>query len=368
VVQHLLNGMRWQNASAAMLLAGAALLPASMQAAGRGAGKVETKGAASEWVMSLDGGRSLTWERNFRSEQEVHADRRFWNKLVNFIAGAPDYHVMVQPYSVVTDSHGRIIVTDPGAGGVHVFDFAERKYKFLERTGKSDSMLNPQCVAVDDQDNIYVTDSEAGEIFVFEPGGKHLRTIGALKGGEGYFKRPTGIAVDSAAQRIYVSDTLRDKVYVLDMQGNILQTIGREGDADGEFRYPTELRLTASSLLVVDSMNFRVQAFDRTGTYQYSIGKIGDGPGAIFRPKAVGMDSEGDLYVVDSLWGVVQVFNQQSQLLYYFGARGTQAGEFQLPTGLYIDHNDHVFVVDSFNRRVQEFQYAGVKPEPGDAK
>jgi DNA-binding beta-propeller fold protein YncE len=364
MVQRLLSRIRLRNASAAMVLAGVALLPAPVHAAG----KTAPKSSTPVWVMSLDGGRSLTWERNFQSEQEIHADRRFWNKLVNFIAGAPDYHAMVRPYSVVTDSRGRIIVTDPGAAGVHVFDFAQHKYKFLQRTDKKDSMLNPQCVAVDDQDNIYVTDSEAGEIFVFEPGGKHLRTIGALKGGEGYFKRPTGIAVDSAAQRIYVSDTLRDKVFVLDMQGNILQTIGKEGDAEGEFRYPTELRVSGSFLLVVDSMNFRIQAFDRAGTYQYSIGKIGDGPGAIFRPKAVGMDSEGDFYVVDSLWGVIQVFNQRSQLLYYFGARGTHAGEFQLPTGLFIDRNDHVFVVDSFNRRVQEFRYAGLKPEQGDGK
>ena len=84
-------------------------------------------------------------------------------------------------------------------------------------------MLTPQCVAVDAQDNIYVTDSDAGKIFVFEPSGKYVRAIGSLKGGEGYFKRPTGIAVDSAAQRIYVTDTLRDQVFVLDMQGNVLQ-------------------------------------------------------------------------------------------------------------------------------------------------
>ena len=81
----------------------------------------------------------------------------------------------------------------------------------------------------------------------------------------------------------------------------------------------------------------------------------------MFRPKAVGVDSEGDLYVVDALWGVVQVFNRQGQLLYYFGSQGTHSAEFQLPTGLFIDHDDRVFVVDSFNRRVQVFHYFGVK-------
>jgi DNA-binding beta-propeller fold protein YncE len=73
------------------------------------------------------------------------------------------------------------------------------------------------------------------------------------------------------------------------------------------------------------------------------------------------VDSEGDLYVVDALWGVVQVFDRKGELLYYFGAKGTHAGQFQLPAGLFIDHDDRVFVVDSFNRRVQVFQYVGMK-------
>ena len=92
-------------------------------------------------------------------------------------------------------------------------------------------MLTPQCVAVDAQDNIYVTDSESGKIFVFNSDGKFQRAIGSLKGGEGFFKRPTGIAVDSAAQRIYVTDTLRNQIFVTDMQGNVLQTIGSNGEA-----------------------------------------------------------------------------------------------------------------------------------------
>jgi DNA-binding beta-propeller fold protein YncE len=90
------------------------------------------------------------------------------------------------------------------AAGVHIFDFTQQKYKFISRrdAGK-DPMLTPQCVAVDAQDNIYVTDSQTGKVFVFDANGKFRHAIGSLKGGEGYFKRPTGIAVDSAAQRVY---------------------------------------------------------------------------------------------------------------------------------------------------------------------
>jgi DNA-binding beta-propeller fold protein YncE len=359
LVQILLRRDWRQGLSAALILACVGLLLTPIRALE----KSKPLAAAPEaWEMSLEGGRKLTWEHSFNSETEVKPNRGFWNKVVDVIAGAPDYHSMVRPYSVVTDSRGRIIVTDPGAAGVHIFDFTQHKYKFIERQDKrKDSMLKPQCVAVDAQNNIYVTDSDAGEIFVFDPNGKYLHAIGSLKGGEGYFKRPTGIAVDSATQRIYVTDTLRDEVFVLDMQGNILQTIGKSGEAEGEFNLPTELRLDGPNLLVLDAMNFRVQVFDRSGAFKYSIGEIGDSPGTIFRPKGVGVDSEGDLYIVDALLGMVQVFNRQGQLLYTFGAKGVHAGEFQLPAGLFIDHNDRVYVVDTFNRRVQVFHYAGLK-------
>ena len=110
--------------------------------------------------LLLDGGRKLTFERSFSLEREVKPKRGFWTRVVDVIAGEPDFRFLVNPYSIATDSHGRVIVTDPGADGIHIFDFTEKKYKFLSRkdSGKN-PMLSPQCVAVDAQDNIYVTDS-----------------------------------------------------------------------------------------------------------------------------------------------------------------------------------------------------------------
>jgi len=310
--------------------------------------------------LLLSGGRKLLYERSFSSEREVKLKRGFWNRVLDIVAGAPDFHAMVRPYSVVTDSRGRIIVTDPGLPGVHLFDFQRSVYKFLSRDEeKKDPMLSPQCAAVDDQDNIYVTDSEAGKIFVFDSNGKVRRVIGNLKGGEGFFKRPTGIAVDSAEQRIYLTDTLRHKIFVMDMQGSILRTIGKRGTDPGEFNFPTELRLHGQQLVVVDAMNFRVQVLDRSGKPLQAIGHAGEMNGSMFRPKGIGVDSEDDVYVVDGLFETVQVFNPAGQLLYYFGQSGTEAGDFQLPTGLFIDKNDRIFVVDSFNRRVQVFRYQG---------
>ncbi len=309
----------------------------------------------------MDGGRRLTFERVFNSAQDVQTKRGFWKKVIDVVAGPPDYKGMVRPYDIAVDSRDRLIVTDPGAFGVHIFDFAGGKYKFIERkeAGK-DPLRAPQGVAVDAKDNIYVTDSESGKIFVFEPNGKFRHALGSIKGGEGFFKRPTGIAVDSQAQRIYITDTLRNEVFLLDMEGSVIEKFGHNGTAEGEFNYPTELLLSGKNLAVVDAMNFRVQVMDRSGAFEYAIGKVSDNMGGMYRPKGIGVDSEGHLYVVDGWSGMVQVFNNQGQLLYYFGGRGTSLGRFQLPAGLAIDRSDRIFVVDSFNGRVQVFRYFGI--------
>ncbi|HUM07167.1 MAG TPA: 6-bladed beta-propeller [Terriglobales bacterium] len=312
--------------------------------------------------LLLEGGRKLSFERVLSSERDIQGKPGFWKKLVNVVAGEPDYKRMVRPYGVAVDSHGRVIVTDPGMGGVHVFDTEQHKYKFLERKEKSkDTMLQPQCVALDANDNIYVTDSQVGKIFVFEASGKYKGVFGSLKGGEGYFKRPTGIAIDRETHEIYVTDTLRDRVYILDSNGQVLKSFGQHGEKNGEFNLPTELMIGSGVIAVVDAMNFRIQTFDRKGNFQSAFGNMGDADDALFRPKGIGLDSENHIYLVEGLSGTVRVFDREGQLLYFFGRRGKGLGEFQLPAGIFIDQNDKVYVVDSYNRRVQVFRYRGLK-------
>ena len=96
-------------------------------------GKTSKTQAVSVPRLELEGGRRLTFERTFWSEREVHIKRGFWSKLLDVVAGAPEFHGLISPYGVAADSRGRIIVTDPGAGGVHIFDFVQQKYKFVSR-------------------------------------------------------------------------------------------------------------------------------------------------------------------------------------------------------------------------------------------
>jgi DNA-binding beta-propeller fold protein YncE len=199
-------------------------------------------------------------------------------------------------------------------------------------------------------------------VFVFDPQGKTRKVFGSLKRGEGFFRRPTGIAIDRETHRVYVTDTLADRVFILDADGRVLSSFGRRGAEKGEFNSPIEVQVKGGVVVVVDALNFRIQMFDRDGNFLSQIGVSGDPAGGIYRPKGIGIDSEGHIYVVDSELGVVQVFDREGRLLYRFG-NGTNFGAFLLPAGLFIDRHDRVYLVDSYNRRVQVFQYRAI-PQP----
>jgi DNA-binding beta-propeller fold protein YncE len=310
--------------------------------------------------LLLVAGRKLTYQQSIQSEHDVGGRQGFWSKLAGIVAGPPEFREMVRPYGIAVDSRGRIIVTDPAISAVHIFDLAGHKYKLIDRWDKSkDPMIAPQCVAVDEKDNIYVTDSKAGKVFVFDPQGKTRRVFGSLKH-EGFFKRPTGIAVDRGTHRVYVTDTLDDRVYILDTDGRVLRSFGERGGENGEFNFPVEVQVKDGVVVVVDAMNFRIQLFDGDGNFQGQIGTSGDPAGGIYRPRGIGIDSEDHIYVVDSELGIVQVFDRRGRLLYRFG-NGTNFGQFLLPAGLFIDRNDRVYLVDSYHRQVQVFQYHAIR-------
>ena len=48
----------------------------------------------------MDGGRKLSFERSFSLEREVKPKRSFWTRVVDVVAGEPDFHYLVSPYSV----------------------------------------------------------------------------------------------------------------------------------------------------------------------------------------------------------------------------------------------------------------------------
>lgn len=259
---------------------------------------------------------------------------------------------LMKPYGVWAKGE-KIYVVDTALNTLFLFDTEKKKVKLI---GRFAGAIN---VTGDSEGRIWVSDAKMGMVLALNEEGRILMGVG-----RGKLKRPTGLAVDEKRGRLYVVDTGDHNVKIFDLEsGELLFTIGRRGSGEGEFNFPTNVAVDRrnGNIIVVDTFNFRVQIFDPDGNFIRKFGQPGNRPGDLYRPKGVGVDSEGHIYVADAAFDNFQIFDQEGRLLLFVGGPGNGPAQFHLPAGLYIDERDRIYVVDQLNRRVQVFQYLGEK-------
>ncbi len=281
-------------------------------------------------------------------------DEKASGKLLRSLTGTSEEGVPLRaPYGVAADGFGRIWVTDPPAGIVHVFDLARRKVTYLTLADKA-TFLSPTGIAIDrERERIYVADSARAEVFLFDYAGNFLGVRSPPQG----FERPAGLAVDPVGN-LYVVDALAGVVQVLTPEGTFIRTLGSARTPNGRFSRPSNISVDRHGYLyVTDSLNFRIEVFGPDWEPVRTLGKLGDVPGTFARPRGVTVDSQQHVYVTDAAFDNLQIFDLQGNLLMHLGQNGNLPGEFSLPAGLYVDQFDRLYVADSFNQRVQIFQY-----------
>ncbi len=270
-----------------------------------------------------------------------------------------------KPYAVDIDENGRMYVT--GKGRVLVFDPKSGEYGCLGDAAGAGKLISPAGITVSKDSRIFVTDIAAHRVFVYASDGRLVKTIG----GPDEFDTPSGVVADEGNKKLYIIDSKKHRVnvYALD-DYKLIRAIGSRGlGEDGKFNFPTNGAVDSKgNLYVVDTGNFRVQVFDKNGRYVRSLGKIGDVPGSLARPKGIAVDSEDHVYVVDAAFQNVQIFNAEGQLLLFFGAGGWGPGYFTLPAGIAIDSDDKIYIVDQWPGNVQVFQYTGERYQERQAR
>lgn len=291
--------------------------------------------------------RSLTGPDDFREEGRT-------GRLFRWLAGEEEQGAsLVNPYGAAADGLGRVWVTDPGLGVVHVFDLSRRRVDYLTTAGH-EPFQSPLGVAFDAvRKRLYVSDSLLAKVFVFDEEGSLLGTRSPPEG----YVRPSGLATDALGS-LYVVDALRGQVDVFSVDGTYLRSLDSALSSDGEFNRPSNVFVDAAgTVFVSDSLNFRVAMIGADGEGLGTIGQLGDVPGTFSRPRGVAVDSDGHIYVADAAFDNIQVFDSAGRLLLYFGGLGNGVGQFNLPAGLFFDGEDRLYVVDTFNHRIQVFQY-----------
>lgn len=294
----------------------------------------------------------ISYLTSISGPEDILGKKSWFRAAIDTFLGKDDAGLrMLRPYGIYVRA-GRIYVTDPGIPLVHIFDTREKKYSYIFKAG-SDNIASPIGIAVDKSGEIYISDSVLRRVFVFGGNGKYLRDIGS----SGIFTRPAGIAVDES--RIYVVDTHAHKITVFDKgSGELLFDIGGQGKDKGFFHFPTNIFVAGDGLLyIADSLNFRIQIFDKDGNFLSAFGRLGSASGDLSKPKGIAVDSDGHIYVADAHFDNVQIFDGKGTLLLSFGKTGRMKGDMILPAGIHIDEDDKVYVADSYNRRIQIFRY-----------
>ncbi len=293
-----------------------------------------------------------------KSHRDLFRDSGFWRSLTGLLAGRTDSSLM-RPSALAIHPRGGLVVTDPGRGMAHLYDWDRRRYEAIgpKRPG---GLPSPVGVAVDRNGRILICDSRLQTVESFDSKGRWNGSFVE----RGVIERPVGIAIDYSAgetpesYRVYVTDVMGHKIFVFDSNGRPIGRIGKRGSEPGAFNFPTQITLDAAGRLVVtDSMNFRIQILEPDGTPVRSVGRLGRSPGTFSKPKGVAVDREGRLMAVEGLYGAIEFFDSHGRFLLHLGGSGQGPGEFWLPAGLTYDEDERLlFAADSYNSRVQVFR------------
>ena len=352
---------------------------------------------------------------SMRSEADLRQPEGSLSRLRNMLTGTQTSLRSVQrPYDAFVDAQQRLFVTDGVQRAVVMFEPVTGKAQLIGESGPG-RLAKPMGLAGDAKGNLYVADQSGRRVVAYNPDGSFLRAYG----GANVLLNPVGVAVDSTAGIVYVADSYLHQVLAFrqsdatllrrlgrtdgdleakkrviglnassaaihgapktDAEKQILQNDARtmeimgtsptdnleprdltnnRGGKPGEFRYPSFLAVGADGTLYVsDGMNFRIQLFNRKGTFLRQLGGAGQTPGHFARPKGVAVDRAGHVYVADAAFNNIQIFDPAGRLLLTVGEMGNGPGQLWLPIGLHIDAGDRVYVADRYNNRVQIYQY-----------
>ncbi|MBN1343778.1 MAG: hypothetical protein JXQ73_13935 [Phycisphaerae bacterium] len=302
-----------------------------------------------------------------KSSEDLHRRKRFSERWNDLVYGPKEPSRLVSPHAVAVHPDGqRVAIADTNGKCVHVFNLSDRSYVRKDGCGQPpESFECPVAVAWADE-ALWVADSQLHAVGVIEAFGEG-RFIGRDQ-----LTRPAGLAFCRTNQLCYVCDAGAHAVLAFDRSGKLIAQFGSRGTGPGQFNFPSHIACGPGAsggaiggggsggseevLVLVDSLNFRVQRLSLTGSPLGVFGRKGDAAGDLALPKGAALGPDGNIWVVDAQFENVQAFSPEGKLLMSLGSEGQGAGQFWLPGGICIDAKRRLWVADTYNRRVQVFE------------
>jgi len=284
------------------------------------------------------------------------------------------------PRGVAVDSSGNIIVAEPGKHRITVFD-SSGNFVFMFGFGVDDGtsvfqictsscqagilgagdgqFRGPRGVAVDSSDRIIVADRSNNRIQVFDSSGTFIKKFGPIVDGAEPILEPPDVAVDRITDNIIVPTTFRgiasNLLQVFDSSGNFLFKLG--GTPAG-FQNPRGVGVdnTNGNILLSDATQDEILIFNSLGDYLFSIALSQNS----FRPNSIAVDSSDRILVADPGPNHrVLVMDSSGNFLFHIDLFGSGDGQIKSPEGVAVDSSDRIIVYDRSNNKVQVFDSAG---------
>ena len=279
---------------------------------------------------------------------------------------------------MIFDSSNNLWLSDEGPWNstsnhrVQKFDINGNFLLTFGSGGSADTSFNiPYYLTLDSQGNIYVPDGRNDRVKKFTNTGTYLMSFGGSASPSdndryqaGMLDYPIGVAVDS-----------NDNVYVVELNNHRLQKFNSldvsqasrsllttaTGSAQGYFNLPWDVAVYEpnENVYVVDQGNHRIQKFNASLYFVWSVGSLGSGDSSFNEPRRIVIDTNENIYVTDRNNHKVRVFNSSGVYQRSIGSGfGNGNGQLNNPSGIAVDTSFNVYVSDN-NSRIQLFNSSG---------
>jgi len=211
----------------------------------------------------------------------------------------------------------------------------------------------PRSVALDAHDNLFVVDM-TGRVQKFSPNGVFLASWQMPQTDLG---KPKGMCRDKEGN-IVVLEPHYQRVNQFSPEGKLVAQWGARGTNAGQFTLPRAVAVNSRGDLFVSEYTTldRVQAFSGANRNLLMVfGRPGTGDGEFNRAEGLGIDGADRIYVADSCNHRIQIFSPEGKWLRSFGRAGRGPGEFSYPYDVRVDAAGRRYVCEFGNSRIQIF-------------
>jgi sugar lactone lactonase YvrE len=193
-----------------------------------------------------------------------------------------------------------------------------------------------------------------GRVQKFSPAGEALL---AWRMPETDLGKAKGMARD-AAGRIVVIEPHYQRLNHYAPDGTLVEQWGARGSHAGQFTLPRAVAVNSRGDLLVSEYTTvdRVQCFAaKDKSLRFVIGRPGAGDGEFNRAEGLAVDAQDRIYVADSCNHRIQIFSADGKWLKSYGRAGHRPGEMSYPYDIKVDREGRQYVCEFGNSRIQVF-------------